>query len=583
MVQDGDFARSRGWCPDGPPPWTPPLPDPDPFGALPALNAFVASLASRPALLFSESAALGRAQARLFGDVLSAALQGGGAEGVAAVLRAALADDPRFAAPEWTRSPAHGLLAASWLAARRTASALLDAAPGLDAHARRKAAFFTEQALDALAPSNQFWLNPQALFAAWETRGRSVLDGVRNWMGDRARGDGLPNNTDREAFRVGRDLATTPGKVVARTRLAEILQYTPTTPQVRAAPVVLVPPWINKFYIMDLRRESSLVGHLVDAGFTVFLISWKNPDASYRDVGFAEYILEGVVAAKEVAAAVTGEPSPAAIGFCIGGMLLAMAQAWLAARGEPTFRALTLLAAMVDFEEPGPIKVFIDERSIRHIEDLMDRRGYHTSQEMASSFAFLRSVDLVWSYFVEGYLLGRKPPAFDMLAWNADGTRMPARFHSDYLRGMYLDNVLRVPNAVEVAGVPLDLGRIREDLYVVASERDHIAPAEMVYRVGRYVEGGVRFVRASGGHIAGIINPPARDKGWFEVAPDGGATAEPSLDGWTARAERRKGSWWPDFSAWLHERTGPLVAPPPLGSAAHPPLGDAPGTYVHEP
>jgi polyhydroxyalkanoate synthase len=582
--RDRDASDERlGWCPDGPPPSSPPLPDPDPFGAGPAFVALWSALASRPALLLSEVAALGRAQAALGARVAASLFRPTERAAAEAALREALGDDPRLRSPEWTRYTGLGWLAAGWQLARRTSADLVAAAPGLDHHARRKATFFTEQTFDLLSPANAFWLNPQALETARATGGRSVLAGLRNWLADLACGDGLPNNADRDRFRVGRDLAVTPGRVVARTRLAEVIQYAPATDTVHANPLVIVPPWINKYYIMDLRPDNSFVRYLVDAGFTVYLISWKNPDESLREVGFRDYLRDGVLTAKAAAEEVTGEV-PSALGFCLGGMLVAMAQAWLHGAGQRPFRAIAPLAAMVDFEDPGPIRVFIDERAVRHIERKMARRGFLTSQEMGASFAYLRGAELVWSYFVDGYLLGKTPPSFDMLAWNADGTRMPAAFHSDYLRTMYLHNRLRVPGAVRLDGVPLDLSRIREDAYVVASERDYIAPAPMSFRLRRYVKGPVRFVLADGGHVAGIIDPPARGKGWYEVARDGGSAADAhvTLPEWREQAERRPGSWWPDFVAWLAERSGPRGAAPPMGSTAHPPLAPAPGTYVLE-
>jgi polyhydroxyalkanoate synthase len=464
----------------------PGFPDLDPFGMVPAFSRLGAALAARPDRVAMRMASLAA-------DSLS------GQPGQ---------PDPRFAGDAWRRSPSHEHLALQYGLLRKALLDLVRDAEGLDERTRRKAEFFAEQFLDALAPSNFLWTNPEALEEAWRTAGLSLVHGWNHFLADRTRGLALPSQTSRDAFAVGVDLAATPGKVVARNALAEVIQYSPLSDEVHAVPIVILPPWINKYYILDLQPEGSFVRHLLRAGFTVFVVSWKNPDASMSGVTFTDYLEHGVLFARDVAGQVTGVPDPIALGYCIGGILLSIGQAYLAGAGLQPFRSIGLITTMVDFEECGPIKVYIDERTIRHIERNMEERGYLSSDEMGGTFAMLRARDLVWTYWVENYLKGKSPPAFDLLFWNADSTRMPRAMHSWYLRKMYLENLLRVPGALEMKGVPIDLGRIEQDVYLVAAEKDHIAPYPAVYRLHRYVRGPIRFVLASSGHIAGIINPP---------------------------------------------------------------------------
>jgi len=504
-----------------------------------------------------------------------------GPEGQGAVQ--AIAKDRRFRDDAWQKSTLFSMLAASYVLSRETIMSLIEEVPGLDDLTRAKAHFFMEQFLDLLAPSNSPLLNPQVLQTTLKTRGRNVIKGLKIWMTDVRYGSGLPTQSELGVFEVGRNIAITPGKVVARNHLLELIQYEPKTDKVHAAPILIVPPWINKYYILDLSQGNSYINFLLEQGFSVFTISWKNPDKSMADTTFLDYVDEGVGYALQVVEEITGEANPVGVGYCIGGTLLGITQARRKALGEPAFRALTFFAAMLDFEDPGEVRIFIDERSIRHIERRMHKRGFLRGQEMAKTFAFLRARDLLWSYFVESYLLGNDPRPFDILYWNSDFTRMPAAMHSWYLRNLYLENRLRVPGALVIGDVPIDLGQITEPVYMVGTERDHIAPAHTTFRAHRMMQAPLRFILGSSGHIAGIINPASRNRGYYYTWDEPLQTpAHMSMDDWKVRANKHKGSWWMDHIRWLRESCGPNVTPPSIGSEAHPPIADAPGTYVHE-
>ncbi|OLT23394.1 hypothetical protein BJF78_32310 [Pseudonocardia sp. CNS-139] len=398
-------------------------------------------------------------------------------------------------------------------------------------------------------------------------------------MRDLVTNGGVPRQVPPGALVPGRDLAVTPGSVVFRNRLVEVIQYAPATERVHAVPLLVSPPWVNKYYVLDLAPGRSLVEWAVAHGHTVFAMSYRNPDATLRDLTLGDYLTEGLLAALDVVAEVTGAPEANVVALCLGGTLAASGAAWLAARGRPGIRSLTLLNTLLDFAEPGPLGAFADERGARRAERAALGGGCLPAESMKAVFDVLRARDLLWAFAVSGWLLGEDPPPSDLLAWNADSTRLPAAMLAEYLRVCYLENRL-AEGELELAGERLDLAAVRADAYVVGAAGDHIAPWTSVYAGARRLGGPVRFVLTTAGHTAGVVNPPAsagRRRYWSDGPP------APDPDGWRAGATGRPGSWWPDWAQWLAGRAGPLRPPPPAGSAAHPVLGSAPGRYVLEP
>ncbi len=484
--------------------------------------------------------------------------------------------DKRFAAPEWHDNPAYRtlkeayLLASDWLLRQGDA-------PDLDPAERQRLNFHLRQFVNAMSPTLLLLTNPEALRRAMETGGASVADGARNLLHDLKAG--RLSMVDATAFAPGRNLALTPGKVVYRNKLIELIQYAPATATVHKIPLLILPPWINKFYILDMQPKNSLVRYLVQQGLTVFVVSWKNPDSAMDGTTFEDYMALGPLAASEVVREITGSATVNVMGYCIGGTLLAMTLAWLAAKGDARFGAASFIVSLLDFAKVGDTAVFLGEPAIDFIEQQMLQRGYLDSREMSNMFNLLRSNDLIWSNVVNNYLLGQQPPAFDLLYWNSDGTRMTRAAHSWYLHNTYVENNLIQPGRIHLKGEALDLGRITLDAYAVGAERDHIVPWDAAWRLTRLTGGKVRFVLASSGHIAGIINPPG-GKGSFWVN-DGNAPAD-TPEQWRASSTRHDGSWWADWAAWLAAHAGPEGPPPGIGSAAHPALDDAPGRYVLE-
>ena len=487
------------------------------------------------------------------------------------------AGDKRFEAPEWHNNPAYRTLKDMYLLASDYLLNEVEAGDYEPAE-RERLRFHLQQFVNATSPTLLLLSNPAALRRVMETGGASLADGVRNLLDDLK--EGRLSMVDETAFEPGRNLAVSPGKVVFRNRLIELIQYAPETEQVHAVPLLFLPPWINKFYILDLQPKNSMVRHLVQQGFTVFVISWKNPDASMEGITFEDYMQDGPLAAAEVIRDITGSRTVNPVGYCIGGTLLILTLAYLAARGDKRFGTATFMVSMQDYEKVGETAVFMDEPSIDFVEQQMMERGYLDSREMANMFSLLRSNDLIWSNVVNNYLMGEKPPAFDILYWNSDGTRMARAAHSWYLRNTYRENNMIKPGRITLAGEPIDLGRIKQDIYAVGAEKDHIVPWYAAWRITQLVGGKVRFVRASSGHIAGIVNHPAGGKGAYWVNDTSPPPATP--EAWLESATRHNGSWWTDWLAWLGERSGKKVAAPSMGSEAHPPLADSPGTYVLE-
>ncbi len=485
----------------------------------------------------------------------------------------AVGSDKRFAAPEWQTNPAYRMLKELYLLASDWLLTQSREATDLSATEHQRLDFHLRQFIDAMSPTLLLASNPAALRHAVETGGASLADGVRNLIRDV--NEGKLSMVDTTAFEPGRNLAQTPGKVVFRNKLIELIQYAPSTETVHQVPLIIIPPWINKYYIMDMQPRNSMARWLVNQGFTVFMLSWRNPDASLEDTTIDEYMELGPLAASDVAREVTGSPVVNVMGYCIGGTLLAMTLAWLAAKKDERFASATFMVSLQDFSKVGDTAVFLGEPTVDFIEQQMMERGYLDSREMSNMFNLLRSNDLIWSNVVNNYLMGQKPPAFDLLYWNSDGTRMARTAHSWYLRNTYVENNLIHPDRVHLKGEALDLHRIRLDMYAVGAEKDHIVPWDAAWRITQLTNGRVRFVLASSGHIAGMINPPG-GKGTYWTSENQADTAEE----WRSGAERHEGSWWTDWSYWLAAHAGQKAPPPPLGSAKHKPLQDAPGSYV---
>jgi polyhydroxyalkanoate synthase len=484
-------------------------------------------------------------------------------------------DDRRFADPAWEANPLYFGVRQGYELTGKLLTDLVDAA-GLEPERRLKAQFAVQHLIDALAPTNFLPGNPAALKRAFETGGASLARGLRNFAEDVERNGGWPRQVNADAFTVGENLAATPGKVVFRNRLMELIQYAPQTETAFEIPLLLSPPWINKYYVMDLAPGRSFAEWAVTRGHTVFAISYRNPDESFRDVGLDDYLLEGPRQALDVMKSITGSDEVNIAALCLGGTLAGILAAYQAQGGEVGIRSLTLLNTLLDFAEPGPLGAFVDPETVARLEQKMERRGYLEAGEMSGTFNLLRANDLVWSYVASNWLMGDSPPAFDILAWNRDSTRMPAKMHSAYLRTCYLENRL-VAGTMEVGGRQLRLGDVTADAYVVGAEEDHIAPWRSSYAGATLLGGAVRFVLTSSGHVAGVVNPPSPKRS-FRVGDELPAGA----DEWLAGAQARQGSWWEDWADWIGERAGARRKPPRLGSRKHRPLEDAPGTYVHE-
>ena len=483
--------------------------------------------------------------------------------------------DRRFADASWEENPFYVALRQGYLAATQLGEDLLAAGSG-DPITDQKARLAVGFAADALAPTNFLVTNPAALKKAFETGGASVLAGARNFVDDLAHNGGRPRQVDAAAFELGRNLAATPGKVVFRNDLMELIQYTPQTKRVRAVPLLTSPPWINKYYVMDLAPGRSFIEWAVAHRRTVFAISYRNPDASMAGVSLDDYLIHGPRTALDVIGDITGSATVDIVGLCLGGALTAMLAAYLAGTGDDRIGSVTLLNTLLDYSEPGVLGAFCDEQTIARLETEMARTGLMDGSTMAFTFDVLRANDLIFNYVVSNWLMGQNPPAFDILAWNGDSTRLPAAMHSFYLRSLYGRNQL-ARGDLELAGRVLSLADVKNDTYLVGAVNDHIVPWPSSYKATGLLGGRARYVLSSGGHIAGIVNPPG-PKCWYEVAahyPEGPAQ-------WREAAQRHSGSWWEDWAAWADERAGGLQAPPPMGSEGYPALGEAPGDCVRD-
>jgi polyhydroxyalkanoate synthase len=483
--------------------------------------------------------------------------------------------DSRFKDEDWDSNFLYDFVKQSYLIAARHIQHAVASVDGLPEESQKKVAFFTRQYVDALAPSNFVLTNPQVLRETVASGGQNLLKGLNNLLADIEKGEGQLkiSMTDERAFRLGRNVATTPGKVVFQTDLMQLIQYQPSTPEVYRRPLVIVPPWINKYYILDLREKNSFIKWAVDRGHTVFVVSWVNPDARLAQKGFEDYMLEGPLAALDAVERATGERKMNFIGYCLGGTLLGCTLAWLAAKGEDRVGCATFFVSLLDFSAPGELGVFIDEQQVQNLEKKMSERGYLEGSEMASTFNLLRANDLIWSFVINNYLLGKDPFPFDLLYWNSDSTRMPARMHSFYLRNMYMKNLLGRPGGIELAGVPIDVSKVKLPAYFISTAEDHIAPWKTTYRGARYLGGPVRFVLGGSGHIAGIVNPPSAKKYCYwtnDALPE-------TPEQWFETATQRPGSWWEDWQAWMDAQNGGDKVP---AREPQDPLEDAPGSYA---
>ncbi|HSZ68415.1 MAG TPA: class I poly(R)-hydroxyalkanoic acid synthase [Xanthobacteraceae bacterium] len=488
------------------------------------------------------------------------------------------AGDKRFSDPEWTSNQFFDFLKQLYLLTARWADNLVADAAGLDAHTRQKAEFYVRQILNAIAPTNFVLTNPELLRETFASGAENLVRGMHMLAEDIEAGGGelRIRQSDDSLFEVGRNLAVTPGKVIFQNEMMQLIQYAPTTETVLKRPLLIVPPWINKFYVLDLTPEKSFIKWCVDQGITVFCISWVNPDAHLAQKSFEDYVREGPLAALDAIKEATGEEKVHAIGYCVGGTLLSVTLAAMAARHDERIVSATLFAAQVDFTYAGDLKVFVDEEQVSALEQKMAERGYLESGSMASVFNMLRSNDLIWPYVINNYMKGKAPFPFDLLYWNSDATRMPAANHSFYLRNCYLENKLSKGKMV-LGDTLIDLKAVTIPIYNLATREDHIAPARSVMVGSKCFGGDVRFVVAGSGHIAGVINPPAKRKYQYWTGPK---PRNADLNGWIAKAKEHVGSWWPDWLLWITRQSPTEVPARVPGSGALTPVEDAPGSYV---
>ncbi len=545
---------------------------PDPLGMQGALNDVWSHLAQQPETLREAHANLWQRYAEIWQR--HAAYMLTGQQPDQGPVR-----DKRFRDPEWRSNPAFSMLRESYLATADFITDLVQRTEGVDDATKRKAAFYIKQAVDAASPSNFLMTNPAALRALFATKGESLIKGIENLTEDLKRGKGMLaiTQTDLDAFEVGKNVATAPGKVIFRNRVFELIQYAPSTEKVHEVPLLIFPPWINKFYILDLQPKNSMIRWLTDQGHTVFLVSWVNPDEDMADVSFEDYMREGVYAAVDAVEKATGVDRMNTVGYCVGGTLLAATLAHMAKVGDKRIQSATFFASQADFKCAGDLLVFSDEAGIKFLEGKMEQAGgVLDAQTMADTFNSLRSNDLVWNYVVDNYYIGKQPPPFDLLYWNADQTRMPKALHLFYLRKFYRDNALS-KGELELMGEKLSLNDVTIPIFMQSSREDHIAPAQSVYNSAKAFGGGeVEYIVAGSGHIAGVINHPAANKYQYWT----NRNLKGSLEDWQAFAEEHPGSWWPYWDAWLSKRSGPDVPARTPGDGELKPLCDAPGEYV---
>jgi polyhydroxyalkanoate synthase len=484
--------------------------------------------------------------------------------------------DRRFSAPEWRESPVYDYMHQAYLLNTKFVKQLVEIMPAEDEKAKNRMRFLARQVSDAMAPTNFAATNPEFIKTALETKGQSITDGVNNLIKDFEKG--RISMTDESVFEVGKNIATTEGAVVFENDMMQLIQYTPLTPKVGSVPMLVVPPCINKFYIMDLQPDNSLIRFMIEQGNTVFLVSWRNPKEEQGHLTWEDYLEQGPITALHVVQDLCKVKKVNALGFCVGGTVLTSALAVLKARGEDGVASLTLLTTLLDFSDTGEIGLFIDENGLMSREASIGKGGLLPARDLSSTFSLLRANDLVWNYVTNNYLKGEKPKAFDLLYWNSDSTNLPGPFACWYMRNLYHDNNLRVPGKLEMCGQKVDLGRLDMPVYLLATREDHIVPWQSAYQSTRLLSGNVRFVLGASGHIAGVINPASKNKRSYWVNDDVKIDAE----GWLTAASEQKGSWWNDWAAWLKPLAGELRAPRKPGNTKYKPIEPAPGRYVKE-
>ncbi len=552
--------------------WADSLKKDQPFPAWsPSAFGFDASAASDPMALMSAGAQAWAKGLETWGKML-------GGVTTAPAPGAKERKDRRFAAPEWRENPIFDTIRQSYLRVSDQLLGTVDEIEGLDDQTREKLRFATRSFVDAMSPSNFALTNPQVLKRTLETRGENLLKGLANMLKDIAAGQ--VTQTKPGVFEVGRNLATTPGKVIKQTRLYQLIQYTPTTDEVLATPVVIFPPWINRFYILDLTPEKSFVKWCVEQGISLFMVSWKSADESVADARLDDYVIDVQIDAIDTIRDLFDIESVHAIGYCVAGTTLAATLGYLHAKKQAKkVRSATFLTAQVDFSRAGDLKLFTGDETMALLEQLTKEKGYLDGRYMAATFNLLRGRDLIWNYVVNNYLLGEEPPPFDLLHWNGDTTNLPAGWHRDYLESLYKGNKLVMSGAISVAGTPVDIDRIETPSYIQAGREDHIAPPESVWKIMDHFKGPKRFLLAGSGHIAGVVNPPAAQKYQYWVSDKDSETLGEFID----QAAEHKGSWWPDWIAWLKQQDPEMVK---VEGARVPGKGklkaieDAPGSYV---
>ncbi len=545
----------------------------DPLNVAGAFLEMTAKLMVDPARLMQAQMSLWNDYMRLW-QRTAERLMGGEAEPVIETPKG----DKRFKDPAWEENMLFDYIKQSYLLSARFLQQTVRNVEGLDTKTAKKVDFYTRQFVDAMAPSNFVMTNPEVLKATIDSGGENLLKGLQNMLDDLERGKGQLSvrMTDMEAFKLGENIALTPGKVVYQNPLMQLLQYSPVTETVRKRPLLIIPPWINKYYILDLRPKNSFIRWAVAQGHTVFVISWVNPDTELAAKTFEDYMTLGPLAALDAISEATGEPDVNAIGYCIGGTLLATTLAYMAAKGDKRVASATFFTTMVDFTEAGELSVFIDEEQIQALENRMAKSGYLDAGDMATTFNMLRANDLIWSFVVSNYLLGKEPFPFDLLYWNSDATRMPYAMHSYYLRNMYQQNKLAVANGLTIKGEAIDLSRVKTPIFILATKEDHIAPWKSSYAATQLYGGPVKFCLAGSGHIAGVVNPPEANKYNFWT----NAKIAKTPDEWFDGAKSFPGSWWPEWDKWISKYDHGTVPPRVPGDGKLPAIEEAPGSYV---
>lgn len=487
-------------------------------------------------------------------------------------------NDKRFSGEEWLNNPFFNLMSHQYLLASEHMAKLLEQLDYEDPNIAKRVRFFSKQYLDALSPANYLHTNPQIMAETIQSHGKNLIQGLNNLLSDLEQGATHLNikMTDANAFTIGINLATTPGKVIFRNEMMELIQYTPNTPQVRSVPLLIIPPWINKYYILDLSPENSLVAWLVNQGLTVFIISWVNPDERYAKKSLFDYLEDGPRKAIQIIKKQLAVEQVNTLGFCIGGTLLSILLAYNKAHKDKSIKSASFLATMIDFSDPGDMGVFIDEEQIQKLETVMAEKGYLPGSFMTSSFNSLRANDLVWSFFIKNYLQGKNPAPFDVLYWNSDSTNMPATMHSQYLRWMYLNNDLIKPNKIQLNNTPIDISKVTTPTFFLSTEKDHIAPWKTTYKGFQMMQGPKRFVLGGSGHIVGIVNPPINNKYGYRTY----LNKQLSAEDWFNKTKQHPGSWWPEWLKWLNSYSGEFMPSPQFEQLVYTPIVDAPGTYV---